>query len=423
MQEAALPILVVTYALLSLTRFRGFQLNRPVASLLGAGLMVAFGVLTWRGALDAVADGLEILALLLGMMVMVATLEVAGFFEYLASRMASRAGSRRAFFVQVCLASAVLSALVLNDTVVLLLTPVVIKTCKRLEANPVPFLMAETICANIGSAATVIGNPQNAYIGIQSGVSFLRFGAVMAPIATLCLIVSIWMMLRFFERDLRAPLGAGAGLPAGEAPPLDPTLIRIAGVVLACVVGLFVLSSTLGLSVAEIAMGGAVAMLFSTVGYRRFRVETILARVDWTILLLFCGLFVVLRGVEDAHLVEGLVATVASVGSGGSDPATLGVLSGVSAVLSNLISNVPAVLLLAPVAAALGGEKAWLILASSSTLAGNATILGAAANLITAEVARAHGLEFSWLRFTKIGLPVAAVTLIISTLALAYFPF
>src|SRR5690349_19804001 len=118
-----------------------------MAALFGALLMVVFGVISWSGALAAVGAGLETLALLLGMLMMVATLDVAGFFGHLAKRLAARAKSPRAFFVQVCVASAVLSALVLNDAVVLLLTPVVIRTCRAIGAKPVPFIMAETICA------------------------------------------------------------------------------------------------------------------------------------------------------------------------------------------------------------------------------------------------------------------------------------
>jgi Na+/H+ antiporter NhaD/arsenite permease-like protein len=417
-QEAALPLLILTLALISLQRFRAFQLNRPIATLFGALLMVVFGVISWHGALAAVGSGLEILALLLGMLMMVATLDVAGFFEYLAERLAARAHSPRHFFVQVCVVSAVLSALVLNDAVVLLLSPVIIRTCKAMGTKPVPFLMAETICANIGSVATLVGNPQNAYIGVQSGMPFLTFAAAMGPIAALCLVICVPMMLRFFRKDLHAPVASNP--EAAKAPPakLDPVLIRIAGTILGACVVLFFLSSFLGLSIAEVAMGGGIAMLFSTVAYRGFRVETILAKVDWTILLLFVGLFVVLRAVQDAHVLDGLVTAVGT----DAGPGSLSALALVSAFVSNLVSNVPAVLLLSPTAAAMGSNKAWLVLASSSTLAGNATIVGAAANLITAGVARAHGHEFSWARFTMIGLPVAAVTLVVSTLVIALAP-
>jgi Na+/H+ antiporter NhaD/arsenite permease-like protein len=419
-QEAALPILFLTLGLISLQRFGRFQINRPIAALFGAMLMVVFGVLTWHGALGAVGAGLETLALLLGMMMMVATLEVAGFFEYLAERLASRAASPRGFFVQVCVASAVLSALILNDAVVLLFTPVIIKTCRRLGVHPIAYLMAETICANIGSVATLVGNPQNAYIAIQSGISFVRYAAIMTPVAALCLAVSIPMMLRFFRKDLEQAAKPESGAD-GSPSKLDPVLIRIGGSVLVAVVALFFLSSFLGISIAEVAMGGGIAMLFSTVAYKGFRVDAVLAKVDWTILLMFCGLFVLLEGVKQAHVLDWLISMITSVGTAG-DPATLGVLAGVTSVVSNLVSNVPAVFLLAPAAAALGSDKAWLVLASSSTLAGNATLVGAAANLITAEVARGAGYEFPWLRFTLIGLPVAGVTLLLSTAVLAFVP-
>ncbi len=420
MQEAALPILLITLGLISLQRFGRLKINRPIAALFGALLMVVFGVLTWHGALGAVGAGLETLALLLGMMMMVATLEVAGFFEFLALRLAARAASPRAFFVQVCVASAVLSALILNDAVVLLFTPVIIKTCRKLGVHPIAYLMAETICANIGSTATLVGNPQNAFIGIQSGISFIRYAAVMTPVAALCLAVSIPIMLRFFRKDIaqrETPKGEASGGPAK----LDAVLIRIAGCVLGAVVVLFFLSSFLGLSIAEVAIGGGIGMLFATVAYKGFRVEAVLAKVDWTILLLFCGLFVLLEGVKQAHVLDWLISMITSVGTG-ADPGTLGALAGVTSIVSNLVSNVPAVFLLAPAAAALGSDKAWLVLASSSTLSGNATLVGAAANLITAEVARTHGYEFPWLRFTLIGLPVAVVTLLLSTAVLAFVP-
>lgn len=418
MQEAALPILVLTLALLSLQRFRAFNLSRPMAALLGALLMVLFGVISWSGALAAVGSGLETLALLLGMLMMVATLDVAGFFGYLAARLAGRAKSPRHFFIQVCAASAVLSALVLNDAVVLLLTPVVIRTCRTIGAKPMPFLMAETICANVGSVATLVGNPQNAYIGVQSGIGFLAYAAVMAPVAALCLLIAIPIMLFHFRSDLISTVEKVPSDAAGPDTQLDPQLFRLASVVLLITLALFFASSFLGLSVAQVAMGGGIAMVFGTTAIRGFRVERIFARVDWTILLLFSGLFVVLRAVQDAHAMDGALGAL----SGGGGAGGLWTLTGVSALISNLVSNVPAVILLAPATAAFGSQKAWLILASSSTLAGNATLVGAAANVITAEVARRNGVEFSWARFMIVGLPVAAATLVASTLVIALLP-
>src|SRR5206468_1148187 len=135
----------------------------------------------------------------------------------------------------------------------------------RMGVSPVAYLMGETICANIGSTATLIGNPQNAYIGITSGISFLYYAAVMTPVTGLCLAVAIPMMLRFFRKDLSAATTGAGQMPAADRRPVDRTLIRVAGAVFGTVLVLFILSSLLHLSIAAIAMGGGVFMLFSTV--------------------------------------------------------------------------------------------------------------------------------------------------------------
>src|SRR2546428_553554 len=267
--------------------------------MLGGALMLVLGVLTPAQALLAI--NLDVIVLLVGMMLLVSGLEVCGFFDLVSSRIAVRAKSQASFLAWLMVATAALSAIVLNDTIALLVTPVVVRSTRALRVNPLPYLVAVAIAANVGSVATEVGNPQNAFIAIQSGIPFLTFTAYLLPVMVACLAAAI--------------------------------------------------------------QGG----FTSTVGGQ----------------------------------------------SGG-----LVWLVGLSALLSNLISNVPAVLLLATVVPR-GSTQLWLGLAASSTLAGNATILGAACNVIVVQVASRDGVSVSMKDFMKAGLPVTAATLVLSTVLIA----
>ncbi len=424
----ALAIFILTYVLISVRDFKVFKVDRYLAALIGAGLMVLFGIVTPKEAWEAIDLGT--IGLLLGMMLLVVGLELCGFFTWVSIRLVSRSKNHFQFLVLLMVVTALLSALILNDTVVLIFTPIVIKVCQMIGANPVPFLVAEACAANIGSVATPVGNPQNAYIAVQSGISFNQFFIGLAPVAVLSLAAAIgiiWLVYRrqfstngrssrnrVFQSSQR--IDAVAAL---RDLPLRPVHRSIYFVVL--VLGLvftgFVLSNWLGISLAMVALLGGLTVLIALPLLNQSAGYVIMAKkVDWTLLIFFIGLFVLLKGLDTSGVLQEMLDGFNSVNDGGI--ATVSGLTAFTALLSNLISNVPAVILLSPFVADLNSDKMWLTLASSSTLAGNATILGAAANVIVVEGARKQGVLVTFWQFVKGGVIVTIVTLLISIILL-----
>ena len=406
----ATAVFLVTYVLISLRNVRRFPIERPAVAMLGGALMLVLGVLTPADALLAI--NLDVLLLLVGMMVLVAGLDVCGFFDLVSSRIALRAKSQAWFLAWLMIATAALSALVLNDTIALLVTPVVVRSARALRVNPVPYLVAVAIAANVGSVATEVGNPQNAFIAIRSGIPFLTFSAYLLPITIVCLAVSIGLVWLVFRKDLAAPLVAVTSMPAV---PLQRRGLGFTLGVTVAVSGAFLASGTPDW-LPLIALAGGSFVLFFLPFLTNSTARALIAKVDWSIILFFIGLFVVLGGVRASGLsaaIQGGFTTALGGRSGG-----LVWLVGLSSLLSNLMSNVPAVLLLAEVVPQ-GSTQLWLALAASSTLAGNATILGAACNVIVVQAASRDGVTVTMKDFVKAGLPVTAATLFLSTLLIA----
>jgi Na+/H+ antiporter NhaD/arsenite permease-like protein len=408
----ATAIFVVTYALISFRRLGRHTLDRPAAALLGGALMIALGILTPPEALQAI--NLDVLLLLIGMMLLVSGLDVCGFFDLISTRIAARAHSQRSFLVALMCASAFLSALVLNDAIALLVTPIVVRATRSLKVKPVPYLVALAVSANIGSVATEVGNPQNAYIAIVSQISFLTFTAVLLPITILCLAVAIGLLWVVFRADLRAPIERTTSLPPVGLQRRG--LMLTLGVTAGVVAGFF---ATPPAWLPLIAFAGGGFVLFFLPFLSTTTSRSLVAKVDWTIIVFFVGLFVLLAGVN----VSGLSAIIQSgfASLSGGQTTTIVWFSGLSALLSNLISNVPAVLLLGQFVPA-GADRLWLALAASSTLAGNATILGAACNVIVVQIAARDGVEVSLRQFMKAGLPITLATLFLATALLALVP-
>ena len=407
---AATAVFLLTYVLISLRTVRRFPIERPAVAMLGGALMLLLGVLS---PLEAVlAINLDVILLLIGMMVLVSGLEVCGFFDLVSSRIAARAKSQLSFLTWLMIATATLSALVLNDAIALLVTPVVIRSARSLKVNPVPYLVAVAIAANVGSVATEVGNPQNAFIAIRSGIPFLTFTAYLLPVTIVCLAIAIAGVRLAFRKDLAAPI---AGAVAGPIVPLQRRGLTLTFGVAVVVAAAFLASPHPDWLPLIALIGGSVVLFFlpfvSTVTAR-----SLIAKVDWGIILFFVGLFLLLAGVRASGLsaaIQGAFTSALGGQAGG-----LAWLIGLSSLLSNLISNVPAVLLLAEVVPQ-GSTQLWLALAASSTLAGNATILGAACNVIVVQVASREGVSVTMKDFVKAGLPVTAATLIVSTFLIA----
>jgi Na+/H+ antiporter NhaD/arsenite permease-like protein len=435
----ALAIFLATYLGISIRHFKWFNIKRPIVATIGGFMMVFLGVVTPSQAFQSIDFG--ILGLLLGMMIMVVGLELCGFFTWVSKRIVLASRNQFQFLALIMISTAVLSALILNDAVVLLFTPIVIRACKMIKANPVPFLIAEAVSANIGSVATEVGNPQNVYIASISNVSFLDFSLRLVPVTAICLIVAISLVWVVFRKDLcedrgfatsvedapnqakrrlRArskPIDREEALKHSEVGNINSSVYLVLGVLLLVFAG-FILSPLTGVPIAIMAfLGGASVLFLLPLFNRGTDIRLILKQVDWTLLLFFVGLFVLLKGVDVSGLMAEMVGLFQS-GSGGN-LGTIWGLSGFCAVLSNLISNVPAVMLLAPFVSSIGTSTIWLTLAASSTLAGNATILGAAANIIVVETGERMNVQVSFWKFIKVGLPITFVTLVISILMLS----
>ncbi|MFB3905353.1 MAG: anion transporter [Acidobacteriota bacterium] len=394
-------VFLATYAIIGIQRIPRIHIDRPSGALLGAVGMVAFGVLSLPDAYAAI--DLDTLSFLLGMMILIAYLELSGFFEVLERWIIGFARSTRMLLLLVITSAGVLSAFFMNDTICLLYTPVILRVTKRLSLNPVPYLIALATSANIGSVATIIGNPQNALIGLRSQIWFLDFANQLWPVAAVGLALDFAFIWWIYRREIH---GKPLIVPPRRQPPqLSYWLLAIS---LTAGVAMFTLLA-LDFHPPSVAMG--LASLVILAGSRQPR--RALARVDWTLLFLFAGLFVVMRGVEQAGLVQLLLGRL-DLNLAHSVSAWLG-FSGSVILVSNLVSNVPAVMLYAPLIPHHADPRSlWLLLAMASTLAGNLTLIGSVANLIVVEAAKDEA-NISFLEYLKVGLPLTIGTVVIGT--------
>jgi Na+/H+ antiporter NhaD/arsenite permease-like protein len=389
-------IFVATYVVIALGRAPGLRLDRTGAALLGASLMVASGSLSLDEAYRAI--DIDTLTLLLGMMIVVANLRLAGFFQLAAGWVGAHAHRPALLLIGVVLVSGLLSAFLVNDTVCLMLTPLVAETTIAMGRRPVPYLLALAMASNIGSAATITGNPQNIIIGSFSHIPYAQFAGALSPVAAIGLAVVTVLILVAYQREFLTR----------ETLAQSPVRLRWNGWLLAKA-----LAATLG-SVAFFFAGQPPAKVAIVAGAlllltRRLKPERVYREIDWALLLLFAGLFIVVRGMERAVLSPELIAGVQGLQLG--RPA---VLAAISAVLSNLVSNVPAVLVLKPFVQTLPDARTgWLVLAMSATFAGNFTILGSVANLIVVERAARQGIAVRFWPYFAIGAPVTVLTIAI----------
>jgi Na+/H+ antiporter NhaD/arsenite permease-like protein len=399
----ALAIGAATLAAVAVGEIPRLRMNRATMAVVGATLLLVTGVRTLDQAYAAVDA--DTLVLLFGMMVLNANLRLAGFFESSASVLVAAARTPgRLLGVTVALA-ALLSSLLLNDTVALGLTPLVLGMTRAAGLSPVPFLMAVATAANVGSSATLIGNPQNMIVGVTSHISFLRFAAMLTPQAVGgCVLV--WIALRIvYRRELAprisVPHAKGATVP-------DPILLRKSLVA----TGVLVASLLAGVAVPLAALAAASLLLVT----RRTAPERVFAEIDWSLLVFFAALFVVTDAIDGGVHGLGLAGRIGAW----VDSGTAG-LAAVTVVLSNVVSNVPAVLLLrGPVSQLADPEHGFLVLAMASTLAGNLTLLGSVANLIVAELARREKVELSFGEYLRAGVPITLATLALGTAWLAW---
>lgn len=375
----------------------GLALNRTAVALLGAIALLAGAALSASQAWAAV--DMPTMSLLFGLMLVSAQLRLSGFYDLLTRRIAAVQATPQRLLLLIMCAGAALSAVLVNDIVCLAMTPILTEGCLRRGLNPVPFLVGLACAANIGSAATLIGNPQNMLIGQVGGLSFSAYFLDALPPVLGSLLLA-WAIIAVMSRHDWLLLRTVAPMPVVEHRPW-PTL-KGCFLLLGALCG-FVFTS---IPREVLALGAGALVLVS----RRTTSRTVFALVDWELLLLFLGLFVVNHALASAGLLEGLYAFVQGLGLNLAQP---GWLFALSALLSNLISNVPAVMLLLPVAVT---PQDRLLLALSSTLAGNLFLLGSIANLIVAEQAARFGVYITWRKHLRLGLPVTLASFAVTAL-------
>jgi Na+/H+ antiporter NhaD/arsenite permease-like protein len=398
-------IFAFTYACLALGRVPGLRMDRAGIAFFGAAAMLACGVLTIAQATSPESINYETIFLLFGMMVVVGFMRIGGTFTEITLWTLRRIKTPRALLLATILLGGVLSAFLVNDIVCVALAPLLVHLTRRLRFNPLPHLIGLATAANIGSAGTITGNPQNMIIGVQSRIPYLHFALHLLPVSILGLGADFLVLAWVYRRSLAAPADQDSAfvLDGEDKVPQDPVhrrLRRKSEIVALITVVLFFT----GLPIAVVALAAAAVLMFD-----RLRPDRIYSQIDWGLLLMFVGLFIVvhafqIRVVNGWHIDQWQFLQTRPVD----------LLSVAAAFLSNLVSNVPAVLLLTPVVKALphaAQAQAWLALAMSSTLAGNFTLLGSVANLIVVESARREGINVSFWEYSRGGIPITLITL------------
>lgn len=398
----ALVILVLTYAGVAAGRVPGLRLDRAGIAFLGGAAMIALGPLNLEEAFRAI--DFDTIALLLGMMIVVAHLKVSGAFRALGALVIGHARAPFVLLVIVTILAGVLSAFLVNDAICLVMTPIVLQVVRSLDRNPLPYLIAVATASNCGSVATITGNPQNMVIGTLSRIPYPAFAAALAPVAAFGLVGVIVVVRLVYAQEF------------ASRSELEPRLVRgplhKGQVLKACVTCVaLAIAFFAGAPPAKAAIVGGAFLLLT----RQIKPHRIYREIDGPLLILFAGMFVVVAGAEKALLTPDRIAMAKAAGLD-----TVWRLSLLTAVLSNIVSNVPAVLALKPFIPALADPgRAWLVVAMSSTLAGNFTLLGSVANLIVAERARSAGAPISFWAYFKVGAPLTLLTLAAGTAWLA----
>jgi len=391
---AAILIFLAVYLVLAIGRLPGFRVDRTGACIIGASLMIAFGVLDLGQAYAAI--NYDTIILLFGVMIVVANLRLSGFFSAVAEWVVEHAHRPIVLLAAIVFVAGFFSAFFVNDTMCLVLTPLVLDISRQLRRNAVPYLLAVAMAANIGSVATVTGNPQNMMIGSFSGIQYRTFAAALSPVALVGLAMTVAVIAAIYHREFRLQ----------EKVALERRPVRINRVLmwksLAVSAGMIVLFFA-GWPVPKVALMAGALLLVT----RRLKPERIYREIDWSLLVLFIGLFIVVAGVEKTSLPGDLFRATQRF-----HLERVSVLSAVAALLSNVVSNVPAVLVFKPFIAHMGDPvRSWLTLAMSTTLAGNLTILGSVANLIVVQRAR-HEAPISFWEYFKVGAPLTVLTMI-----------
>ena len=400
---AAYLIFFASYTVFAVGRFPGTHIDRPAAAVIGAAMMFAFRVLRPEQGLRSI--DYATIVLLFAMMVVVAGLHLAGFFEWITDIFIAHV--RVGWLLPVVIfTSGVLSAFLVNDIVCLLMAPLVMRISRQFGRRATPYLLALATASNIGSTATITGNPQNILIGSVSRIPYLDFLAHLGPVAVIGLFLDWGILYLIYFRSRSDVASPAAGneevFTRPESHLIFPVVVTIA-----------VLAGFLaGLPPALVAAVGAAIILM----HPRYPSKHVYEEVDWSLLVFFIGLFLIVGGAEQSGIARELLSAAERL-----NLQNLWIFSGAVVLLSNIVSNVPAVMLLKDLLPHLAdAHHFWLLLAMTSTLAGNLTITGSVANIIVVEKAREES-PVSFGEYLKAGIPVTIATVVVGVIWLAHF--
>ncbi len=395
------------------------RIHRTLAALLGASVVLMLGVLTQERAFGLV--DLNVIFLLLGTMVIANVMAKTGIFQWIAVEAVRRAEGRPyRLLVATSVITAVISAFLNNVTTVVLLTPITFFVASRLNISPLPFLISQVIASNIGGTATLIGDPPNILIGSSFGKSFGDFVVHLTPTIAVTLVAYLAFARWLFREDLRR---AGRGLDPADIARLvaeerriaDPDLMRLSGAVLALTVLGLLVARPLGLGDATVALAGAVVLMISA----REDVHEVLRDVEWPTLFFFIGLFIVVGAVVDAGIIRVLAAWARDATRGDVGLAAFLVLW-MSGIVSAIVDNIPYTITMIPLVQDLGRsmplEPLVWALALGANLGGNATVIGASANVVVASMSEAKGHPISFMTYLRYGVPATLVTMVVASL-------
>ena len=400
MEPVVISVFAFVYLGMILGELPGLKLDRTGIALLGAIALIATGRMTVDGAWAAI--DVPTLALLFGLMVLSAQFRLGGFYSMVTRRLDATEHTPTALLALVIGTAAALSAVLANDIVCLAMAPVLVEVCTRRGLNPLPYLLALACASNVGSAATLIGNPQNMLIGQTLQLSFTGY-MLDAAVPSVVGLAIVWAVIVLrFRNEWRTTVPA----IVVDSPPYDSWQTQKGLAVATGVVAAFVFTDW---PREVVALAAAGILLIS----RRMASREMLGLVDWHLLVLFIGLFVVNRAIAQSGFVGSLITMTRMAGADLTDAP---VLFTATAVLSNIVSNVPAVMLLLPAAHdAFDGA----VLALSSTLAGNLIIVGSIANVIVVDQAARLGLPINWRMHARVGIPITVLTLLVAAIWLA----
>ncbi|HEX6377964.1 MAG TPA: ArsB/NhaD family transporter [Nitrososphaeraceae archaeon] len=434
--EISLALRLTSLGLLAVYVLLSFEIiHRTTMAMVGAAFVIIVGILTGlfeaSASFEFVTSSIDFntIGLLLGMMIIVAVLGDTGVFEYLGVRMSKASkGDMWRLMVMFCVFTATISMFIDNVTTVLLIVPITISVFKTLKLSPIPFIIAQVLASNVGGTATLIGDPPNILIGSAANIDFASFIINMGPTVSISLFASLFILKFLFRKSLaEKPHNIEDLLSQDERILIkDRSVLRKSLAVLGGVIFLFIIHGTLNIEPSIIALSGAGILMIVA----KSRPEHILKQVDWSTLIFFAGLFIIISGAEKAGAIDLLSNTVLQI-SGGNPWVLFFMIIWISAIASAFIDNIPFAATMIPliyaiyntesVAAVFGGlaiNPLWWALSLGVGFGGNGTVIGSSAGIVATGLAEVNGHRITFNQFTRVGFPFMISSLAVGSVVL-----